>query len=71
MANRARPSRETLKGLITDFQASADFEKLRPKTRKDYARYLGLIGRGVLVDRPADRNGHTNEQRTRRVKRRP
>lgn len=44
-AKRTRPTRETVQGLIADFQASAEFQGLRPKTRKDYAHYLSLIGR--------------------------
>jgi hypothetical protein len=40
---RRRPIGETLKGLIIDFQASSEFQQLRPKTCKDYTRYLAVI----------------------------
>ena len=33
-----------IRGLIAEFQASAEFRELSAKTRKDYGRYLGLIG---------------------------
>jgi integrase len=40
-----RPTPQNLiRGLIAEFQASAEFRELSAKTRQDYGRYLSLIG---------------------------
>jgi integrase len=52
-ASRSRPSSDRLKGLIIEFQASSEFRHLRPKTRKDYSRYLALI-EGEFGDMPVE-----------------
>jgi hypothetical protein len=40
---RRRSVEETFKGIIIDFQASSEFQQLRPKTRKVYTRYLPMV----------------------------
>lgn len=42
-ARRAGASLDTLKGLVIDFQSSSEFRNLRPKTQRDYSRYLVAI----------------------------
>ena len=41
--SRKQPAKGTLKALIAYYRGTAEFERLKPSTRKDYVRYIGMI----------------------------